>query len=155
MSLISLSAPLPVSFRGAARTWKTRMPRRAKLAVAAALLLLATAQLWLLPPSSPAQAIRSGLTAAAADTASLPWTASPDAVREAVGAEFPGRGVSVDPTRFPVEVLVALPALDRATCLEARKLTRRIEGTVVVALDGYRSAADCAARNSMTWRIMP
>jgi hypothetical protein len=154
MSLSSLSAPMPVSFREAARAWKTRVPRRVKLLLAAALLLFAAAQLWV-SISSPAEAIRSSLTAAAADTASLPWTASPDAVRDAIGAHFPGQDVTVDPSRFPVEVSVALPAVDRVTCLEARKLVRRIEGTVVVALDGYRSAADCSARNSMTWRIMP
>jgi hypothetical protein len=32
---------------------------------------------------------------------------------------------------------------------------RRIDGLVVVNLEGYRSVADCRERNDMTWWLMP
>lgn len=154
MSMISVHAPLPVSLRHAARHWRARLPRQVKLVVAAAMLLVAADQLWF-ALQTPAQAIRDGLVAAAAETDALPWTASPAEVQLAVSRQFSGRAVSVDATRFPVEVSVALAGVDRATCLEARRRIHRIEGAVVVALDGYGSAADCRAQNDMTWRIMP
>ncbi|HUC68183.1 MAG TPA: hypothetical protein VMA53_22400 [Stellaceae bacterium] len=154
MSLLSIHAPMSVSIRGAARAWKTCVPARLKLVIAAAILLLASDQVWI-GLQSPARAIRSGLAAAAEDTATLRWTTPPDEVRQAIAAHFPGYDVRVDPTRFPVEVSVVLPAVGRTTCLEARALARRIEGAVVVALDGYPHATDCRGENDMTWRIMP
>ncbi len=154
MSLLSIHAPMSVSIREAARAWKTRVPARLKLILAAAILLLAGDQVWI-GLQSPARAIRSGLAAAAEDTATLRWTTPPDEVRQAIAAHFPGYDVRVDPTRFPVEVSVLLPAVGRTTCLEARALARRIEGAVVVALDGYPHATDCQGENDMTWRIMP
>ncbi len=154
MSMISVHAPLPVSIRQVARSWGARLPRRLKLVAASAMLLVAADQFWL-ALQTPAQAIRDGLVSAADATADLPWTTPRAEVQVAVGGYFPGRAVRVDAARFPVEVSVALDDIDRATCLEARRSAGRIEGAVVVALEGYRSAADCRTRNAMTWRIMP
>jgi len=154
MSLMSIHAPMSVSIREAAKACNMRVPARVKLVLAAMILLLAADQVWI-GLQSPARAIRSGLAAAAEDTATLRWTTPPDEVRQAIATHFPGYDVRVDPTRFPVEVSVVLPAVGRTTCLEARALARRIEGAVVVALDGYGHAADCRGENDMTWRIMP
>jgi hypothetical protein len=154
MSTISVHAPLPISLRQAARYWCAHLPRRVKLIAAAAMLLVAADQLWI-ALQSPAQAIRDDLVAAAAETDALAWTTPPAEVRLDVSRHLSGYAVRVDAARFPVEVSVALAGIDRATCLEARRHARRIEGTVVVALDGYGSATDCRAQNEMTWRIMP
>jgi hypothetical protein len=134
--------------------WVMRQPRTLRLIVAAVLLLIALQQFWA-ALQSPAYEIRDELTAAAYETRALPWRQAPEAVQAAVGRHFTGRDVSVDPARFPVEVKVRLNGLDRTTCMAARQLARRIEGAVVVALQGYGSAEDCADQNTMTWRIMP
>lgn len=154
MSMLSLHAPLPVSIGEAPRRWLLRVPRRAKLLVAASMLLVAATQLWIaLEPH--ANAIAGGLSAAANDVAALPWTTPPQAVQRVVLGHFPGEAVRVDPSHFPIEVSVALAGLDRSTCLAARHVARRIEGSVVVQLDGYGEDAACGQRNTMTWRIMP
>ena len=134
--------------------WVMRQPRTLRLMAAAALLVVGFYQIWA-ALQSPAQAIRQELTAAAYETRALPWRQSPEAVQAAVGGYFADRTASVDPARFPVEVTVHLEGLDRRTCLEARQLARRIEGTVVVALQGYAAEADCVDQNTMTWHIMP
>jgi hypothetical protein len=134
--------------------WVMRMPRTLRLVGAAVLLLLSLDQFWS-ALQSPAEGIRQQLAAAAYETRALPWRQSPEAVQAAVGRYFDGRTVSIDPARFPVEVRVRLQGLDHSTCLEARQVARRIEGPVVVALEGYSAAADCADKNTMIWRIMP
>lgn len=154
MSLISLHAPLTVPIRGAVKAVLARTPRRVKLLAGGALLLVAGYQLSL-AIESPAQSIRGELKAAAEDAAALPWTRSAEEVQLTVGRHFEGRAFRVEPARFPAEVAVVLADLDQETCLEARRVARRIEGDVVIALDGFRSATDCEARNTMTWRILP
>ncbi|HXZ03070.1 MAG TPA: hypothetical protein VEI03_23990 [Stellaceae bacterium] len=154
MSMISLHAPLPLSIRETASTALARTPRRLRLLAAAAMLLMAGNQLSL-ALQSPAQSIRSALTAAADEAAALPWNRNDQQVQRAIGQHFTGRDVRVETARFPAEVAVVLADLDRETCIEARELTHRIEGDVVIALDGYGSVADCRARNTMTWRILP
>lgn len=154
MSMISLQAPLPVSIRIAAKTAFARTPHRVRLLAAAAMLIAAGYQLSDML-QTPAQSIRSALTAAADEAAALPWSRSAEQVQLAVGRHFAGRDFRVEPAHFPAEVAVVLADLDRETCLEARRLARRIEGDVVITLDGYGSATDCQARNAMTWHIMP
>jgi hypothetical protein len=154
MSMISLHAPLPVSIRETARTTLERTPRGLRLLAAAAMLLIAGYQLSL-ALQTPAQSIRSALTAAADDAAALPWNRNDQQVQHAIGQHFAGRDFRLETARFPAEVAVVLADLDRETCIEARQLAHRIEGDVVIALDGYGSAADCQASNTMTWRILP
>jgi hypothetical protein len=154
MSLLSLYAPLPRPFHGSARGSLGRTPRRVKLLLAAAL-LLASAYEVAGGLQTPAQSIRSELTAAAEEAASIPANRDGKDVRLMLARHFADHDVQVESARFPAEVAVALDGLDRATCLEARSLARRIEGDVVIALDGYGSATDCGARNRMTWRILP
>jgi hypothetical protein len=131
-----------------------RMPRLLRALAAAGLLLIAGQQLFL-ALQSPAHQIKRQLAAAAAETGGLPWTRSQAQVRSDLARHFGANAVTVDSTRFPAAVSVAFTGLDQNTCVEATELARRIEGSVVVALDGYRSAADCNDRNTMTWRIMP
>ena len=154
MSQISVHAPLPATLRRAATRRLFCPPRSVKLLAAAAMLLVATDQLWL-ALQSPAQTIASELGDAATTTDALSWRTPPVQVQASVARLFPGQAVRVDAARFPSEVAVTLAGLDRHTCREARKLAGRIEGTVVVALDGYGAAADCRGDNAMTWRIMP
>lgn len=154
MSQISLYAPLPLSLVQGATTALGRMPRYLKLLAAAVML---TAAAWQISAAlqTPGQSIRKALTAAAEEAASLPSTRSTDDVRLTLSRHFAGRDARIEPAGFPAEIAVVLDGLDRATCLEARLLARRLEGDVVIALDGYGSAADCHERNRMTWHILP
>ena len=105
--------------------------------------------------ATPGHVIRSELASAAADLRDLPWSASTNRVRISLARNFRGQRLSIDSSAFPVSVTVTLDALGRGACLDARRFARRIEGPVVVALDGYADAADCAAVNAMTWRLLP
>jgi hypothetical protein len=154
MSMISIHAPAPTSIGEGARRQLAQLPRRVKLVIAAAMLLAAAGEIWFaLQPR--AEAIAGGLASAAADVAALPWSTQPEEVQRVVARDFPNEAVRVDPAHFPAEVLVALNGVDQRTCRATRRVVGRIEGAVVVALDGYRSTADCRAENTMTWRIMP
>ena len=154
MSLISLHAPLPLSIRQAAKAAFLRVPRRLQLVAGAMLLLLAS---WQVTQAlqTPAQSIRSALTAAGDEAAALPWNRSPEQVQRAIGRHFAGHEFRVQPAGFPADVAVVLTDVDRGTCLEARQLARRIEGDVVITLDGYGSANDCRTSNAMTWHLLP
>jgi len=154
MSMISLHAPVPLSLRQAGKAVFSRVPPRLRLVVAAALLLVAAYEVSQ-ALQTPAQSIRGALTAAGDEAAALPWNRSPEQVQSAIGRHFGSRDFRVLPAGFPAQVAVTLAGLDRETCLEARTLARRIEGDVVITLDGYGSANDCQATNAMTWHIMP
>jgi hypothetical protein len=146
--------PPSLSIFAAARHGLERMPRRLRALAAACLLLIAGQQLFL-ALQSPAHQIKRQLIAAAEETRLLPWTRSQDQVRGDLARHFGTDAVTVDSTSFPAAVSVAFMALDKNTCVEANELARRIEGSVVVALEGYRSATDCRDSNTMVWRIMP
>jgi hypothetical protein len=150
MSIASLDAPIRFNPIDAA-LWLNRIPRGWRALAAAGVLLVAGYQASL-ALQSPAQLIHGELRAAAAETAALPWNRSPAQVRAAVARHFAGRDVSIDATKFPALVAVTLHSIDRATCQEAQSLARRIEGSVVIALEG---AQPCAEANAMRWRIMP
>lgn len=150
MSIASLDAPIrlnPID----ATLWLNRVPRGLR-ALALAGVLVAAGYQGSLALQSPAQLIRGELQAAAAETAALPWSRSPAQVRAAVARHFPGRDVSIDATKFPALVAVTLDGVDRDTCQEAQRLARRIEGSVVIALE---RTAPCGDNNAMIWRIMP
>jgi hypothetical protein len=151
MSIASLDTPIRLNLIDAAVVAPSRVPRL-WCALALAGVLSAAGYQACLALQSPAQLIRGELRAAAAETAALPWNRTPDQVRAVVARHFEGRDVSIDATKFPAVVAVTLQGVDRATCQEAQSLARRIEGSVVIALDG---AQPCAAANVMRWRIMP
>jgi hypothetical protein len=151
MSIASLDAPIRFTPIEAAAAWLHQVPLGLR-ALALAALLLATGYQVSLALQTPAQLIRGQLEAAAAETAALPWNRSRDQVGAAVARHFAGHSVSVDAARFPATVSVTLDDIDRNTCEEARRVARRIEGSVVIALD---AAPSCAESNTMRWRIMP
>jgi hypothetical protein len=104
---------------------------------------------------SPGQAIRSELTAAAADMTSAPATLPPEELQRNAKRHFLGQEVTIDPAGFPARVAVTIHGLDRDTCVDAASVARRIEGLAVIELEGYRSADDCGERNDMRWQILP
>lgn len=134
--------------------WTARLPRAAQVLALAVLTLVAVQQISVVL-QSPAQTIKRELLSAADETAALSWSRSAAEVQHAVTRRFDGHAVRVDAAQFPAQVAVTLQAVDRITCLEARLVARRIEGPVVIALDGYRAASDCGDANAMSWRIMP
>jgi hypothetical protein len=123
----------------------------------AALLAIAAlgVQQTVLALQSPGEAIRGNLKKAAAESSTLPFTATSAEVQQAIGPYFAGFDATVDTRGFPTSVAVTLHGLDRVSCVDAISLARRFEGRVVVNLVGYSSAQDCLQRNDMTWRIMP
>lgn len=103
---------------------------------------------------SPGDIIRHELLAAAAE---LAWPAGPyptEADTRAIRRHFRAHPVALETDHWP-EVSVTLQHLDRAACLDARLVARRIEGLVVVELMHYRAPADCGDDNDMTWLILP
>jgi hypothetical protein len=100
-------------------------------------------------------AIRDALVAAAAKLKSLPANTSQDAVTDALAPLFRSFDARIDASRFPAEADVTLRGLDGVTCLQSEDLTRRIEGSVVVMLEGYGEPASCRSTNAMTWRLLP
>jgi len=154
MTTTVVRLPLSASLFAAGKARLATLPH-AWRALAAAVVLALLVNQAIEAAETPAQSLRRELAAAAEATGALPWNRTPDQVRSAVGAPFSGQAVSVDPRRFPAEVFVAVDGVDRVTCVEAAALARRIEGSVVVALEGFASAADCRDGNRMVWRIMP
>jgi len=103
----------------------------------------------------PGRALRRELQAAAGEL-QKPLVAQPTAaLRHALRRHFHEAGVDVDTTRFWPDVVVSLRGMTQEECIAALHEARRIDGPVVVALEGYRSAEDCRERNYMTWRLMP
>jgi hypothetical protein len=104
---------------------------------------------------SPGQAIRSELTAAAADMTSAPPTLTPEELQRSVKRHFLGHAVTIDSAGFPERVAVIIHGLDRSACVDAARTARRIEGLAVIELQGYRSAEECGDHNDMQWQILP
>jgi hypothetical protein len=102
---------------------------------------------------SPGQAIRGELKAAAAEL-ERPQVQASEAVLRRLRDHFPRRQVTIDARSWPL-VLLTLHGVDKSSCSDAASAARRIEGLVVVELEGYQAAGDCHAENDMTWRIMP
>ena len=103
---------------------------------------------------SPGDAIRSELVAAAAELTSPMGPYPTKAATRAIRRHFRAHPAALH-TEFWPQVSVTLQHLDRTTCVDARIVARRMEGLVVVELEGYRSAKDCGDGNDMTWWILP
>jgi hypothetical protein len=152
--ITTVNPPLSLSFLAVARARIAALPRVWR-ALAAAVLLAPAGYQAVLALESPGQSLRRELVAAADEAGALPWNRSHEQVRNAIGRHFAGHAITVDSRRFPVEILVSVQNIDRTTCTEASEVAQRIEGSVVVALEGFRSADDCGTDNRMVWRIMP
>ncbi len=135
------------------RRWRVGLPRRLRVLASAACVVGACAALFASQP--PGAAIRGDLAAAAGTVRGLPATASADEIKKALQADLGARLATIDARGFPAVVIVTLHALDRQACLAAEASARRLEGDVVVELQGYRQRTDCRDSNDMTWRIMP
>jgi hypothetical protein len=146
MSLLSLSAPRP------SEGWAPYFRRMLHLIVAIGLALGAGLGV---PASlqSPGQTIRSELDAAAAPLQS-PSAAPSERLLAELRHDFRDREAAIDATSWP-RVSITLRHVDAATCQDAAAQARRIEGLVVIALEGYATAKDCGLANDMTWDLMP
>jgi hypothetical protein len=100
-------------------------------------------------------AIRGALIAAAAKIKLMPANEGADGIRTDLTPYFRGFDADIDASRAPTEVDITLRDLDGVTCLEAEDVARRVEGLVVVQLDGYGTAAACSKKNTMRWRLLP
>jgi hypothetical protein len=134
---------------GLRRTLKT-----GALALAAAVVLVSAYHLAE-RATGPGRTIRGELLAAAGELGEQVVANPTEDVRREMRRHFREAEVEVDTARSWPNVLVTLRGLDRAACATVVRDARRMEGTVVVSLDGYRSPADCRERNDMTWWIMP
>jgi hypothetical protein len=102
----------------------------------------------------PGDAIRRELVAAAAELASPVGPYPTDAATRAIRRHFRRHPATLQ-SKFWPQVSVTLHHLDKTTCADASTVARRMEGLVVVELEGYRSADDCGDDNDMTWSILP
>jgi len=147
-------APVSPLFAGRpAARWRWRLPYAVKIIAGAVAIVVATGMLFSARP--PGAAIRGDLASGAAAVQALPANASPTRVTNDVREAMRGRTVQVDPSNFPTAVAVTIQDLDWRSCVAAEQAARRIEGKVVVQLQGYAAAADCRDSNDMTWRFMP
>lgn len=101
----------------------------------------------------PGQRIRSELEAAAADLQSAPALPSERALQQ-LRRHFRDHDVTIDTSSWPV-VSVTFRRLSAIACRQAAVEARRIDGLVVIALEGCRTTADCREDGDMTWRLMP
>jgi len=108
---------------------------------------------WAFSSQSSGAAIRHELARAAAEMRS-PGPEARETDKSALLRHFPGQRATVD-TRFWPEAVVTLHGLDRPTCIDAADVAGRIDGLVVVQLEGYAAPTDCKEMNDMSWRIMP
>jgi hypothetical protein len=122
-------------------------------ALAAPLLLLAGPDAVAL--RSPGAALRHALGGAALELRHAPGTMPAPQAWRAMPRHLRHWRATVDPARFPAEIAVTLHGLDLISCRDAVAKARRIEGPVVVELDGYGAPGDCRDDNDMTWRFMP
>jgi hypothetical protein len=103
----------------------------------------------------PAYAIRSELEAAASEMRSQFALDPSPAVLAAMRQDFAGQDVWIATIPMSSVIAVTLQGLDRGVCVELEAKARRIEGPVVVMLQGYAVPEDCGSRNEITWWIMP
>jgi hypothetical protein len=108
---------------------------------------------WAFEP--PGVALRYELQGAASELdhelVPLPSTALGHEIRR----HFREADVAVDTARYWPNVAVTLSGVSRVECAAAVSQDRRMDGAVVIALQGYRSAEECGRRNDMTWWLMP
>ena len=128
---------------------------RRRIVIAGAVLFALAALVMFVGLPSSGRAIKSDLAAAGEAVRTLPPTTQPDKVKEALHAALGGRAARIDASGFPRVVAVTLLGLDHASCAEAVSSAHRLEGAVVIQLDGYDNASACGSDNDMTWKIMP
>lgn len=103
----------------------------------------------------PGLALRHELEGAASELGQQVVLAPVPGMRQAIRRHFRESAVAVDIKRDWPNVAVSVGGISQAACLDALRHDRRIDGSVVISLQGYRSAADCGTSNDMTWWLMP
>lgn len=103
----------------------------------------------------PGDAIRRELEAAADEMRNQLVPEPSPAVLAAMRRDFAGREVSIATIPASSIIAVTLYGLDHEACVDALVKARRIDGPVVVMLQGHRTVGDCGSRNEMTWWVMP
>jgi hypothetical protein len=116
---------------------------------------LVGARQTLLALQSPGHAIRRELTAAGAEMGRLSWSTPTESVRQSIEHRFARYHVRVNPAGFPAYVTVTLRGLSREACFDAERVARRVEGSVVIAIEDRSVSEDCRDNAELTWRIMP
>ncbi len=104
----------------------------------------------------PGHALRRELLGAAEELRTQ-WVPQPttQAMRQAIRRHFRESDIDIDTTQYWPNVAVILHDVPREGCAAAVRDARRIDGSVVIALERYRLPAECAERNDMTWWLMP
>ncbi|HWI29732.1 MAG TPA: hypothetical protein VN668_22340 [Stellaceae bacterium] len=103
----------------------------------------------------PGQVLRHELEGAAGELDAQFVPRSTPQLAETIRRHFREAVVAIDVDRDWPNVVVSLGGLSQTACLAALSQARRIDGPVVIRLEGYRSVADCRARNQMSWLLMP
>jgi hypothetical protein len=139
--------------RGLSGQWR-RVPRTVWALACIGAVLLAAYQLFILL-QAPGDAIRRELQGAAAEMRTQVVLKASPAVMAAMRRHFSGQDVTIATSAASSIISVTLHGLDREACVDAAAKARRIDGPVVVMLQGYHAPEDCGSRNKMTWWIMP
>jgi hypothetical protein len=103
----------------------------------------------------PGLALRHELEGAASELEQQVVLAPLPGLPPSIRRHFRESAVTVDIKRDWPNVAVSVDGLSQAACLSALREVRRVDGPVVIALTGYRSARDCGPENDMTWWLMP
>lgn len=103
----------------------------------------------------PGLALRHELEGAASELEQQVVLAPVPGLGQSIRRHFRESAVTIDLKRDWPNVAVSLGGVSQADCLSALRDVRRIDGPVVIALEGYRTARDCGPENDMTWRLMP
>jgi len=104
---------------------------------------------------SPGEVIRHDLTRAGSRVARLPWSTPREHVQQSVSRYFASYPATVDPAGFPSYVRVTLRDLNSDVCRDAYRKAARIEGEVVIEIEGRGGDMACHDQKTITWRIMP
>lgn len=103
----------------------------------------------------PGRVLRHELEGAAGELGTQFLPQATPQLAETIRRHFREAAVAIDLDRNWPNVVVSLSGLSQTACLAALSEARRIDGPVVVRLEGYRSVADCRSRNEMSWLLMP
>lgn len=131
-----------------------RVPRGlwALVVAAAALAAVYEMSVALRPPG---QAIRYELASAAAELHAQLFAQPTPEMAAAMREHFGDRDVDIDMTSQWPNVAATMHHVAWDVCVDAVRAASRVEGPVVIDLEGYRSPKDCHATNDMKWWIRP
>jgi hypothetical protein len=152
---MSMSMTFGVGDKAAAGLRRRRRFHVRLLWLISALPVILAAQHALSVLEAPGHVLERELEAAGAEM-HVPLVPQPtSAMRQAIRQHFAESAVQVDVRRSWPNVAVTLSDISRDVCGDAVHDARRIDGSVVIVLEHFRTPTDCRERNEMTWWIMP